>query len=310
MRHPIINELPPLPSGKTGWPWVEEGLASNNVSSTMTSYPKISIVTPSYNQGKFLEEAIRSVLLQAYPNLEYIVIDGNSSDNSKEIIQKYEGWLSYWVSEADRGQSHALNKGFSQANGQIFGWLNSDDYLHPGALTTLADLRRQKPGSIVWVGACQEVDINGRRLRKRFPKIGNMEQFANWSRDAWIPQPSCLFDAEAFKNVGMLDEKLNFVMDVDLWMKLAEIGPFVGIDKIVSYARMYASIKTRRNIPMQQAEHILICFKQGLPKVAQKRMENCMTFRLDAWPYRKLLKYFMGRTVRWAWQCFKWLCGA
>lgn len=308
MIYPKISDLPRAQINKKEWPWNRHDLSIIDSFKNESLWPLISIVTPSYNQGQFLEQTIRSVLLQGYPNLEYIIIDGGSTDGSLDIIRKYDPWLSYWESVKDRGQSHAINKGFSQANGIIFGWLNSDDYLYPDAFLSLVDLRRKNPGSIAWVGACQEVDINGGRLRKKFPKIGDAEQIGNWSNEAWIPQPSCLFDAESFKNVGMLDEDLNFVMDVDLWMKLSKIGPFAGTDKIISYARMYAGIKTRINIPMQQAELILICFKQGFPKVAQKRMENCMIFRLDAWPYRKLLKYFLGRTIDWMWKSFKWLC--
>jgi glycosyltransferase involved in cell wall biosynthesis len=101
---------------------------------------KFSIVTPSYNQGQYLEKAILSVIEQDYPNLEYIIIDGGSTDNSLEIIKKYEKHLAYWVSEKDRGQSHAINKGFERASGDLFGWLNSDDYFAPDALKTVAEV--------------------------------------------------------------------------------------------------------------------------------------------------------------------------
>lgn len=273
-------------------------------------WPAISIVTPSYNQGLFLEETIRSVLLQDYPNLEYIIIDGGSNDESVEIIEKYAPCLSYWVSERDLGQSHAINKGFELASGEVFGWLNSDDYFQIGALATLMLLRHEYPECTAWVGACQDVDREGKRLRRRFPRVGTKKQFGCWSREAWIPQPSCLFDSKAFRDVGGLDETLNYVMDVDLWMRLAAKGRFISTKKQISFARMYDEIKTRENIPMQQAEHILINFKHGLPEVARQRMAQCMTFALDAWPYKKLLKYFMSRTIRWVWQSLKWLCRA
>ena len=104
------------------------------------NYPKISIVTPSFNQGIFLEATIQSVLNQNYPNLEYIVIDGGSTDNSVKIIKKYEKYLSYWVSESDRGQSHAINKGFTISTGEIMGWLNSDDLYTSGALNHVANV--------------------------------------------------------------------------------------------------------------------------------------------------------------------------
>ena len=187
--------------------------------------------------------------------------------------------------------------------------MNSDDYYYPGALYKLIELRRKHPEVVAWVGACRDVDINGNRLKKRFPRVGNKREYGNWSKDAWIPQPSCLFDAKTFNDVGKIDENLNFVMDVDLWMRLAERGNFVSVDEIISYARMYPGIKTRRDIPMQQAEHILVNFKQGLPEVARSRMANCMEFALDAWSYRKLLRYFLRRTRLWLWHSFRWICG-
>ena len=308
MHCPPLFKLPPPPLDKFGWLWTEESPQLPNTMSCGSSWPLISIVTPSFNQGQFLEETIRSVLLQGYPNIEYIIIDGGSSDNSTEIIKKYEPWLTYWISEPDKGQAHAINKGLSHATGKIFGWLNSDDYFHRSALRSLIELRQNNPGSIAWVGACQDIDIYGRPLRWRSPRVGNKKQFANWSRDAWIAQPSCLFDAKAFFDVGKLDEQLDFVLDVDLWMRLAEYGNFASKNKIISYERMYSKTKTRKNIPMQQAEHILINFKLGQPEIAQKRMAECMTFALDAWPFRKLLRYFIKRSISWIWQCFRRLC--
>jgi glycosyltransferase involved in cell wall biosynthesis len=307
-----INDLPPAPENKKGWPWtIEDSVCSVQVASEK-NLPMVSIITPSYNQGRFIEETIRSVLLQGYPNLEYIIIDGGSSDNTVEVLKKYEPWLKYWVSEPDKGQSHAINKGFKKAEGDLLGWLNSDDYFFPFGLHTLVSLRKSHPSAVAWVGACRDVDINGQRLRRRSPWIGGKKAFANWSREAWIPQPSCLFDADTFHQISGLDENLHYVMDVDLWMRLAERGKFAAVDKIVSCARMYAGIKTRKNIPMQQAEHIFINFKHNLPEVARERMARCMEFSMDAMAYRKLLRYFLMRTRRWLWQLwqsFCWLCG-
>ncbi len=112
---------------------------------------KISVVTPSYNQGPYLEKTILSVIEQGYPNLEYIIIDGGSTDNSLEIIKKYERHLSYWVSEKDRGQSHAINKGFGHAGGDLFGWLNSDDFYAPDALKTAAEVYQANPADSTMV---------------------------------------------------------------------------------------------------------------------------------------------------------------
>jgi len=129
MHSPSLNELPKPPKWKTGWPWTEESKQLPDKLPDGSDWPKISIVTPNYNYGHFIEETIRSVLLQGYPNLDYIIVDGGSTDNSVEIIKKYEPWLTYWVSETDKGQVDAINKGFTKATGEIYAWLNSDDLL-------------------------------------------------------------------------------------------------------------------------------------------------------------------------------------
>src|SRR5262245_11264512 len=131
MRCPQLSELPPPPANKKGWPWTEECAQLPDRMPDGSEWPRISIVTPSYNQGAFLEETLRSVLLQGYPNLEYVVIDGGSRDCSVDVIKKYERWIRYWVSEPDRGQSHAINKGFEKTNGDILAYINSDDAYLP-----------------------------------------------------------------------------------------------------------------------------------------------------------------------------------
>ncbi len=139
---PNLKDLPAPPPDKTGWPWTEESPHPPLLDklSQDKEYPRITIVTPNYNYGHFLEETIRSVLLQGYPNLEYIVLDGGSSDNSVEIIQKYDQWISHWVSEKDNGQAHAINTAINLASGIWFNWLNSDDILMPNSLNTLIEV--------------------------------------------------------------------------------------------------------------------------------------------------------------------------
>ncbi len=286
---------------QNSWLWSQNydfGFKENPQQNNNT-LPKVSIVTPSFNQGQFIEETIRSVLLQGYPNLEYIIIDGGSTDNTIDIIKKYEKHITYWVSEPDKGQSDAINKGFNIATGQIFGWMNSDDYFTQGAIQSIIKLREQNIDYVGWVGACQLIDINSKGLNKKKPIIGTIKQFANWKTEAWIAQPSCLFDADIFTKIGGVDESLEYVMDVDLWMRMAEHGKFATTDKTISCARIYEQIKTLSNTPMQQAEHIFICFKNGIPEVAQERMNKCMEFAVDRWKYRKLLKYFLKRTNSW-----------
>src|SRR5262249_23613164 len=136
MRCPSLAELPPAPEGKIGWPWTEESIVLPHCKPKGDSWPLITVVTPSLNQGRFLEETIRSILLQAYPNLEYFVLDGGSTDNSVEIIEKYSRWISFWVSEPDRGQSAAVNRGLRMGSGLYATWINSDDMLCKDAFAT------------------------------------------------------------------------------------------------------------------------------------------------------------------------------
>src|SRR5262244_3776597 len=149
-----ISELPPAPAGVEGWPWQADTETPFD-HSDLFDLPKISVITPSYNQARYIEETIRSVLLQGYPNLEYIIIDGGSSDQTTEIIKKYEPWLTYWVSEPDRGQSDAINKGFSKSTGRILNWLNSDDFLEKNALGRVATAfgaADEHVGAVVGIG--------------------------------------------------------------------------------------------------------------------------------------------------------------
>ncbi|MCZ7545716.1 MAG: glycosyltransferase [Anaerolineae bacterium] len=162
-------------------------------------WPRITVVTPSYNQGRYLEETIRSVLLQGYPNLEYIVIDGGSTDNSVEVIQKYEPWLAFWVSESDRGQCHAINKGFARSTGQIMCWLNSDDVFLPGTLVCVAEMlvgrkRAMLVGSAILTDGPEQ--LSG-RLDDRKP---NWDQVIYDGRG--FPQPSVFWTRDLSELAG------------------------------------------------------------------------------------------------------------
>lgn len=165
MQCPSLNELPLPVADKRGWPWTEESLPLPETMADGKPWPRISIVTPSYNQGRFLEETLRSVLLQGYPDLEYIVIDGGSTDESGEIIRKYEAWLTYWVSERDQGQSDAINKGWRRCTGDIIVWLNSDDGYAPNALCEVARAFQANAFPAMVYGQEIVMDHQGNRTR-------------------------------------------------------------------------------------------------------------------------------------------------
>lgn len=223
---------------------------------------RISIVTPSYNQGKFLEKTILSVLEQGYPNLEYIIIDGGSTDESVEIIRKYADRLTYWVSEPDRGQSHAINKGFERATGEIFGWLNSDDWYHAGALQAVVDAFAANPdaGAVVGAGDMFYQESGDTLLVEPFEvTLDSLYSFV----DRYFCQPSCFFTAKAWKQCGPLDESLHLAMDLDLWLRLAKEFSFATIPANLSVSLVHADAKTRAQAPKSIVDACLVIGRHG-----------------------------------------------
>jgi glycosyltransferase involved in cell wall biosynthesis len=184
--------------------------------------PKISIVTPSYNQGKFLRETIESILNQDYPNLEYFIIDGGSTDNSVEIIREYEDRITWWVSEKDNGQSDALNKGFSRAQSHFLTWVNSDDLLLPGALRKVGEFIIQNP-QVRWIsGNSIWIDAEGRIIR--FANLPGCNRFLASMGLLVIGGPSTLFSNGLYRKAGKFKENLFFTMDCDMWWRFYKSG--------------------------------------------------------------------------------------
>lgn len=210
----LLKVLPEAPSGCTGWPWDEE--ADPEIYESMKCFSKISIITPSFNQGKYIEQTIRSVLLQNYPTLEYIIIDGGSSDNTPEIIQKYSPWLKYFISEKDKGQSDAINKGLLKCEGEIFNWINSDDYYDKDCFRTIAENFSNKDIHIV-AGKNRMFFVNENKVKTVGVNLMNtLEETIALSA---VSQPSTFYRLNVLKILGGADERLQFVMDQDIWIK-------------------------------------------------------------------------------------------
>ncbi|MCB0194135.1 MAG: glycosyltransferase [Anaerolineae bacterium] len=217
MNYSSLADLPPPPPDRTSWPWTEKVSSLPKTDVPNQRWPQISIVTPSYNQAQYLEETIRSVLLQGYPNLEYSIIDGGSSDGSVEIIRKYEPWLSYWVSERDRGQAHAINKGFARATGDLLGWINSDDMLLPGALRQFGRSFSKHPESILLGDIINYREYLGLQKLDRQKNVSFKTILEPWRYDMHWQQPGVYFPRKVFTQIGLFDENLHYVFDWD-WM--------------------------------------------------------------------------------------------
>ncbi len=216
------------------------------------SLPRISIVTPSYNQAQYIEQTLDSILSQGYPNLEYIVIDGGSTDGSAEIIKRYEKHLKFWVSEKDRGQTHAINKGMAHATGEVRAYLNSDDYYLPGTFDAVSEAWQAQPDTDLLHGRCRYVDETGHKIGGQFGDIQSLEEALDvwgvwWSKRQFV-QPEVFWSARIAERVGPFRESLNLVMDFEYWLRIiAAGGKVVPLDRELTCYRFTPYQKSRVN---------------------------------------------------------------
>lgn len=252
-----MAELPPAvatPGAVEAWPWSTE--VDTAVYAPDLYWPKISIVTPSFNQAEYLEETLRSVLLQNYPNLEYIVIDGGSTDGSAAILERYSPWLRLAISESDRGQAHAINKGMARATGEIRAYLNSDDLYSPGAFVALVRAwRRLEPGrDYILVGNCY--------WGAKFAPDSNYLDQPDFPTDYLqaVKQVILCSQAATFWTVRQppalpFNEQLDFVMDYDYWCRLLQQGYAVArIPEPLAFFRQHLEAKSSRLQQVMLAE--------------------------------------------------------
>lgn len=210
----------------------------------MDKNPTVSIITPSYNQAAYLERTILSVLEQDYPNIEYIVIDGGSDDGSVDVIQRYADRLAYWESVKDKGQTDAINKGFSHAHGEILAWLNSDDILYSHAVREAAAYLTAHPDCGLVYGNCDFIDAEDRVIGRFNAKQTDYKKLTQGY--VHIPQQASFWRADLWQQVGPLDASIYFAMDYDLWLRLAKVSEIKYLPTTEPWAafRLHADAKT------------------------------------------------------------------
>ncbi|MFC2029462.1 glycosyltransferase family 2 protein [Chloroflexota bacterium] len=237
------TDLPPPPDSRTGWPWSVKAEDFQDTMSDGSPWPCISIVTPSYNQGDFIEETIRSVLLQGYPNLEYVIMDGGSTDGTLETVREYEPWLAHWTSEPDRGQADAINKGFRLATGSLLGWMNSDDLFTPSSFRDLATAHIRHPDRLLAGPVVNFGDgLPDHIVRQCELTFRNCVEF--WRPDIKYHMPGILFPRTLYEYVGELDIGLRYAFDKDLLCRLLRVSSVEYLPQPVARFRLHPQSKT------------------------------------------------------------------
>jgi glycosyltransferase involved in cell wall biosynthesis len=245
--------------------------------------PSISVITPSYNQGRFIEQTIQSVLDQGVPNLEYFVVDGGSTDETLDILRKYDSRLR-WTSEKDNGQADAINKGIKATKGEIIGYLNSDDIYYPGALSAVLTFFEKYPEMEGVYGDADHIDSDGAVIEPYYTEDWDYERF---KEVCFLCQPSVFFRRRLIEKVGLFDSNLRYCMDYEYWLRLGAITPFVRLNKKLAGSRMYEDNKTlgSRVAVHWEMNHML---RVRLGKVPEKWIYNYAHAVVDQKGYKRI----------------------
>ncbi len=274
---PRPAELPLAPTGSKGWPWEVPAKSEMSRANGSTNWPRITIVTPSMNQGRYLEQALRSVLLQDYPNLEYIVMDGGSTDQSVGILEKYGSQLAYWRSEPDSGQADAIGSGFARATGQIYAYLNSDDVLLPGTLRHVARMFLHFSNTGVVYGNRLVIDEHGAVIgRHIWPYF--LSRY-HWAGGQPLAQECCFWRSDVYWRVGAIDRSKFFVMDYDLFYRMWMATRFRKTRAFLGSLRVHGESKNSMHADVWRQELAAAKLHYGLPEPGYLRIRA--TNRLD-----------------------------
>jgi len=256
MQCPDLTQLPPPPPGKTGWPWTEASPALPKTRSDGSPWPLISVITPSFNQGIYIEETIRSVLLQGYPDIEYIIIDGGSTDSTLEVIQKYARWIKHWESKKDKGQANAINKGLAHCTGTFFNFINSDDYFAAGTLSRVAE---KLETCDLLIGKCINFSDDG---TQETWESGQMDFKALIRQQGGFHQPATWLRLDYLRKAGGFDDLYQYCFDWDLIIRYLAMYPMVRkCENVLAYFRLHANSKTVSQQPGFQRDIASVLLK-------------------------------------------------
>lgn len=295
MRCPALHDLPTPEASRTGWPFTENDVAQH----VEAGLPRISIVIPSFNQGRYLEEAIRSVLLQGYPDLELIVMDGGSSDETVAVLRKYESWLTHWQSAPDSGQSHAINEGFRRATGELYGWIGCDDRLLPGALVRAGRHFAEQPRCHWFAGSGQLVFPAAGRVGVMASRVESLDALQSFwrfgSAECFVVQPSCFWRRWLWDAVGGVRADLHLAMDYELWLRFAERAELHRCDDVFSLALRAAGGKTFDQQPSQVQERMRCAYQFA---ASRGRMGRTLTVDFLHWYALERLRWGRHHALR------------
>lgn len=279
----------PLPSSRRLYGWPQE--VAITVPERLNADPErplFSIVIPTLNQGTFIEDTLLSILWQGYDNVEIIVVDGGSTDDTPGVLERYRPWISVLISEPDRGQSDAINKGFRRATGSILAWLNSDDFYLPGAFRTVMERFAADPSGRWVIGSGDIISADQQFLRHVAAREGSAETLLAIENHCFLLQQSCFWRASLWQEAGGVDEGLSLLMDYDLWWRFSQRCTGLVTQEKLGAMRYYTTVKTRRQGERFPAELATIYARYGasepLDRLVQRllREKSALGERLSA----------------------------